>query len=503
MKKVVTLFFSTCITALLHTQLTDCVKPIAAFEINELIPVEFIPADFTDDVWAEPVLDDDPKEDRLLVWVHGLGGKGDPEPTSSNSWIQASSKTDMDYYASSRRPEYTNVDLVAAGYNLKGLMEDYDETDDRTIVIAHSQGGIVARELEKIISDYDYEKTFGGLVTFGAPHHGAMILNNIHEFEPWLETACEDLTAGPLAEFEATTFLGGALSLFADLEDFSDYFCSEALPILMEQFTGEFTAPITTDYQVGAYELDQLNTHAPEIPIVCFYGRETEPAMWNTLVHILPGHLPNDSEPFMANNDGALKADADAATLQYWSKYQEWDEEADYWGSFFDGDDDSWFEVLPIIFTGGIYYFFDSDYEFDEAVRVRDAWKKGYDWWTSANPTWRSIIGADQYVIGSYTCQCIDETEFDLVDTYYEIEPGEECDPDWGDCIMHINYAIETFPNDGVVLCNSSGNVLGFTHARIMDDSNHFSMRNDHNTKDRLTELFNGDYGDYFKIDPK
>ena len=503
MKKVVYLFFSILITANLNAQVNDCVKPVAAFEMNESIPIEFIPTDFTDDIWAAPILDDDPVEDRMIVWVHGLGGKGDPEPTSSNSWIQASSQTDIDYYSSSRRPEYTNVDLEAAGYYLKGLMEDYDETDDRTIMIAHSQGGIVARELEKIISNYDYEKTFGGLVTFGSPHQGAMILNNINEFQPWLESACDDLSAGPLAEFEATTFLGGALSLFVDLEDISNYICVDALPRLMPFFTGQFEAPITSDYQVGASELGELNEHTPEIPIVCFYGRETEPYMWNTLVHIIPGHLPNDAAPFMANNDESLKEDVDEAILQYWTKYLEWDEEADYWGSFFDGDDDSWFEVLPIILTGGLYYIFESAYEFDEAVHVRNEWKKGYDWWAMANPTWKSIIGADNYVIDSYTCQCIDEFKFDLIDDYYTIEPGEECDPDWGDCLMHVNYVLETFPNDGVVLCLSSGHVLGFTHAAVMDGSNHFSMRNDYNTGVRLTELFNGDYGDFFQIDPK
>lgn len=503
MKKVVHLFFSILITANLNAQLNDCAKPVAAFEMNESIPIEFIPTDFTDDIWGTPVLDDDPVEDRMIVWVHGLGGHGDPEPTSSNSWIQASSKTDIDYYASSRRPEYTNIDLTAAAYYLKAVMDDYDGIDERAIMIAHSQGGIVGRELEKIISDYDYSKTFGGLVTFGSPHQGAMILNNIDQFEPWLETACDDLTAGPIAEFGATTFLGGLLSLFVDLGDISDYFCNKALPALMPLVTGEFEAPIGSDYMVGSADLAELNSHTPDMPIVCLYGRETEPVMWNTLVYIMPGHLPNDSEPFLASNDPTLTEDVNEATLQYWSKYLEWDEETDYWGSFFDGDDDSWFEILPIIFTGGVYYFFESAYEFDESLHVRNEWKRGYDWWASANPTWESIIGADHYVVDNITCQCINEVEFDLVDDFYTIEPGEECDPDWGDCLMHINYVIEELPNDGVVLCQSASNVLGFTHSAVMDDSNHFSMRNDHNTGDRLSELFNGEYGDFFQIDPK
>ena len=48
-----------------------------------------------------------------------------------------------------------------------------------------------------------------------------------------------------------------------------------------------YYAGVTDGYYVGSPELDELNAYTPDIPYVTFWGEETEPVSWNTMVHML------------------------------------------------------------------------------------------------------------------------------------------------------------------------------------------------------------------------
>ncbi|NJO92709.1 MAG: hypothetical protein HC831_29880 [Chloroflexia bacterium] len=84
---------------------------------------------------------------------------------------------------------------------------------------------------------------------------------------------------------------------------------------------------------------------------------------------------------------------------------------------------------------------------------------------------------------GSLTTGCSD-TNADPIVSYIPIEPQVEVD------------------SDGVVVAESARGFPGAQTA-IMDGSNHQQMRNDDNTKKRLTELYNGLYGPYFITRPR
>lgn len=170
--------------------------PVATFGGGTLTVSEVDPGPEIIDTWEPPVIDGD----RSVIWIHGLGGHGDLSASDeSNSWIQASSTSDINYQMESRRPDYSDVSLDAASTTLRTQLEDYDLSTD-AFLIAHSQGGIVSRQFDKYIHDLGWERTFNGVVTFGTPHGGAMILNNRDLIVQWLDEACDDLGNGPWQE---------------------------------------------------------------------------------------------------------------------------------------------------------------------------------------------------------------------------------------------------------------------------------------------------------------
>jgi hypothetical protein len=80
---------------------------------------------------------------------------------------------------------------------------------------------------------------------------------------------------------------------------------------------------------------------------------------------------------------------------------------------------------------------------------------------------------------------------------YYE--PFSDCD----DVVNLTQIDIISYVNDGIVTKESASNVPGLTYSRKMLGSNHFSMRNDLQTKFRLDELYEGDLGGFFTIMPR
>ncbi len=483
----------------LSQPLIQCGTSATSINISGIEHVDFDPLSLTAETWADPVL----LTDRRVFFIHGLGGEGDDDGSTGISWSQASLFSETNYMINSARPDYADISLPFAAMELKGDLEAFDP-DDKSFIIAHSQGGIVSRQV-----DYDIAtgalgmepRSFYGLVTFGSPHQGARILNNRDELMDWVGTICTDLVGGPLAEMVEDNFF---LDLFLDPveEDaFVDLFCNSLELNIAPMLFKDYTSGITESYMVGSEQLATLNAFTPDIPYVCFYGEETEPVMWNTLVHAMPGREPNNTdaygfEPFGATDDQTLTNYADVNTDLYFAKYLEYAILADII------EDMSPSPGLGLFF--GIIPFGDPD----DVTYIRDCYLTGYDFWVSANSIWKCIIGAEEYEETSWTCICDNEHEMDLTTTEYTIEPGESCDPDWGDCITTINYALIEKPNDGVVLAESASECLGQIEltpgfGRKMTGSNHLSMRNDENTEDKLKELFDGNHGNFFNTDER
>lgn len=495
MRKIYSVIVAFLCVGVLHAQiLSPDGGDVIGIGLGTMTAAEAIPVDEVIDTWEPPVL----TGDRSVVWVHGLGGHGDYTATdATNSWITASSESELNYQLQSRRPDYSDTDLDYAALQLRTIMEDYTLSVD-PYIIAHSQGGIVSRQMDKLIEENGWERTVQGVVTFGTPHQGAMILNNRDDLQQLLLSMCNAMIQGPALEWISESTFLSLLNMFIGVDDEFDEACS----LLVEDFLpfvfdlDAYYAGVTEGYYVGSPELDELNDYDPGIPYVAFWGEETDPVMWNTLVHVLPGREPNSElyGAFGANNDTYLTDNFNVLKDHYNTMYLTNLELSGTWGDFFK---DFFFSLFP------------GDYisTYDKAM----AWKAGRDWLLDANSEWEIIIGAREYVWDETTsCLCVeiydgwttwyDEDDLEgytCSEIEYLYEPFSDCneiiDLELVDVIMKVN--------DGVVLKESAMEPNNKVSSKHMTGSNHFSMRNDGETEARLEELFAGEHGEFFIID--
>lgn len=430
-------------------------------------------------------------DDRIIFWLHGLGG-------DTGSWNNASSHVSTNYGLASVSPTYTEFSLASAGSYLhynhlvpQGLpiMQLYDIEDPKSnFIIAHSQGGLVARATEKFYIDTDMseeERMFGGIVTFGSPHGGALLINNLDAAFGFINDGCEAIQAGPLREKIENSFLLDIVNqYFVDIYDFSNQLCSMLTDLILPNVLSDFTAPITNDYQVGAAALAELNTINTDMPKVAFHGEEEDPVLWRTVYYF--AHDPNSFGLFGANDDQPAVNAAAENELSYEMKY------ITYLDKFANACDLCWDQK-------------------DEYLFIANGYREGLDWFRAADDSWKMLIGAAELQpIGTdYICLCatedyngniikMDQSVVDEIDDCC-------CNTDLTTCtivgsIDGVNEFV-AFPNDGVIPASSAMAFPGADKGpdNAMMGSNHQQMRNDQRTEEKLMELLAGLHGNYFK----
>ena len=461
--------------------------------------------------------------DRLIFWVHGLGSL----PDVQFAWVRAAEDTEAQYKVISWRPTYSQFSLSGAGLNLHNtlvvdgtpLMIANEIEDPLTnFIIAHSQGGLVSRAADKWYEDLnvgDEEKMFGGIVTFGSAHQGAMIINNIPLIEAFAAGACSALVSGPAEEAVTESFF---LDLFTPegiieetLNEVCDFVGNDIVPLAFE----EYQSPITEDYKVGAPALSDLNSYTSPTHKVAFYGVENEPVVWRTM-HSLINDV-NDPLAFQANFDGGLIDDANRNLLRYQAKYEAWaqvysdltNDGCDWW---------QWLLFSEVCFVDWVLDEIDIEDLFgvdeDDARRIRDGYLKGYMWWLQINSDYKVIIGAigsetATVNTGDFFCECNMFLEGQIIDNWgFIVDDPEDCSsPAFNvTCLEPVPVFLTQLaekPSDGIVLAESAGNLPGAEAVDVMPGSNHFQMRNDENTRIKRDRLLSGVYGPYFATDPR
>ena len=430
--------------------------------------------------------------DRLVYWLHGLAGTPD-------NWQKAGLYSKETWEIHSFYPGYTHVGMNEAADNLQDFMDTFGDAeaqeqgiDDYRVnfVIGHSQGGIVTRVLEKRYEEFygQSERRFHGLVTFGTPHQGAQILNNVDPLGPnaaaiWAADGCESLLAGPTNEIPCiinatiNDLIPGLIKFFTkdvdisgavNLQEIAASTCNSTLPTLIPVIFEDYTSPISRYYQVGASGIEELNQFEHTFYSVAFYGVEEEPVVWKTISSFSLDD-PNNFPVFGADYDETVVGIANDLELHLRSKFQEA------------------FSLNCPLAVGG--------------------YGKGITWLNNANEQWKAIVGAVVYEEEpAYICQCETTdpvTGWTWFDPPYVVTDPADCTPGpdqdcWIDGTTIQFNPIES-SSDGVVLVESAANFPGATHPpQPMPGSNHMQMRNDSNTEDRLKGLFKGDYGDYF-----
>jgi pimeloyl-ACP methyl ester carboxylesterase len=456
---------------------------------------------------------------RGIYWVHGLGG-------DVRSWAQASAATTLgcdgcyrgeDFPA--RKAErilisYTDTRMDDAGLemitNAVNFIPSVVPDEQFNFVIAHSQGGLVARMADKILAeDYDQGapdvRNFYGIVTFGTPHGGARILNSYRDgrVNEFITDACKGLFTKIAFEVIDQSFnkftkifiregvLGqNAVNAICDLT-------GNVLPFVLN----DLTAGTTQDYYVGAPELNDLNGFdSPLLHRVAFAGIEYEndvdddPVNPKQLVfRTLGSWQDNVNGPtFSKDDDGEIVEIANELVVYYEGKYDIHRQRV------------ARHESRPFG-TGWPNWK-----KYRDEVAKRDAFRDAYYFMRTADDQWKGIIGAynPSVGVGDQGCWCQYMNEFEGWSQYSsnsapsaqtpegcaEYEPSDPNET--AQCSWTYQYFGTRKPSDGIVTYESQSAFPGASQVNPMEETNHFQMRNSTPTADALMMLYSGDAGD-------
>jgi pimeloyl-ACP methyl ester carboxylesterase len=459
---------------------------------------KYNPNDFKPPGMATPVPDPppppDPNEVRRIYFIHGLGG-------SSASWAKTAMACQYNSHGPANFParkceadflpnytDHTNS-LRLATNKIRTEISAQAQRDSingnamkrsRAIVIAHSQGGVIAREMMHLdmVADTNHSTlhfgmNYGGVVTVASPLQGARILNNRHLILQMANDACNKITAGYRDEIARQISdqipLFNIKSKLADklgalMEGFCDAGASEVLPM----FFNAYYEGITESYKVGSYintlDNDIYNAKYSKFPKMAFYAIEPQTNLfWRTFNWTLKEPNNVGTVAFQANDDWDLLDNTimpiyNTAVKKAEEHYAEYTRLSEKSKRFFIGA-------------------FVSGKKLTDEYKSYVAWSQGLEWFNNANEPWQTIIGAKSI-------------------NWHKNLGG---DP-WGEWVER--------ESDGVVLAESAADMPGATHAPVkisekgpgFDGSSHMQVRNDEGLRKHLNALFDGDYHPYFKV---
>lgn len=338
---------------------------------------------------------------RVVHFVHGLGG-------SSKSWNLAADSLERKYRLFSNSVDYnnaTNGTLASAAKELNTKIDLFNllpRADTiarrRNLLIGHSQGGLVAKALDFEINRDStlFPPQFGGIVTFGTPHGGAMLLNNgdPQGQRKWVQSfvreGCEAVTDAKARDYLADRWV---LSAILDLVNASNLpntiteaacgaFSNTALPLLLN----DLAQPITTDYNVGSPAVNRLNNYQTNTPIITFFGHETQPVFFRTLSSFQINMRDLAKNPFGADDDESYVRSANQMMSHFNAQARYYDRRLKPYPKVLRG-------LLPNT----------------KAIRrARNANRRAFNWFHSANAQWQRIIGATTMdtLSAQYSCFC-------------------------------------------------------------------------------------------------
>ncbi|MBK6860256.1 MAG: hypothetical protein IPG95_08255 [Saprospiraceae bacterium] len=441
---------------------------------------------------------------RSILWVSGLGG--DPV----NTWSKARLDINNRYYVFGHPcgEPYNDESLEGAGQDLAGIaMQKLSNTEPGSaapFVIAHSQGGLVARSADYAIRNGNFgtQQYFEGIVTFGTPHLGAPIVSKFEDMINMFREGCSELIKGPIAEWNDNHFL---LSLFlsnSKLNAIGQTLCNVVADGALPALTADLQTNITMDYNPfneGAFlhELhsDELNSTQHK---VAFYGLEEEPIFHRQVASFLKS--PESFPIYSADPDNEVIEKLDKLSNDYLKEYKyNLERKKHYKRSALAG--------LSLLQP---YWALIANIKANGYGNTAEEYLKGYNYLLSLNDKWKIIIGIAEYqeieIGGICKCESYGASgDLEGVSTFWTSDRAScESLNVAGDWTRQYAYFPEFETNfvqidqsDAVVPAQSAQNFPGCltTNRREMLKSNHQQMRNDSNTKLRLDELLYGASG--------
>lgn len=542
---------------------------------EDLNPVKISKGDFYSDAW--PTVDGDIN----IYWIHGLNGTTeslrvpaqatqfgapgfDARKVNSVRGIPSSSSHALQYYSEDGGITNATGDLN----NVNNTLVPANKRTPRDFIIAHSQGGIVAREWLRNMEQKPnmYDKFAHGLVTFGSSHGGAQVLNNTrpnlgNKVPGFAKEACNALGRALIEESIKKNLLTRLL-ISQNLKDKMaqmgcDFVSETVIPLGLDNYYKRTTedyyvgAPFLTGYNNANGHVEGLSEYTLKVPVVQFYGQEEQPIMWRFLSSTVSiGHdkLDNTEMIFGYNQDDQMGLKAMDLVNDYFAKSIETEEETKRL------EKKRNVLLLTNAPLAGLSLIFLQPKIIDKKNEII-IYRNAYTWLVNANDYYLTdLIGSKEYKTELQYCTIIDILQCrDMsknppssglptvpVLNQYNLNP----DPSGLTCdvkpisVLYTNYSFKGFdgntwvgncagnqtvmnvwktkgyykPNDGVVLSESASAELKTNTATnskntyktvIMTKTNHDQMKNSLETKIALIKLYNGEHGDFFKVDKR
>lgn len=282
---------------------------------------------------------------RLVYFLHGLGG-------NSGSWSAVHDAHIFEFKYFPYRLDYSEG-WEAGGNNQRDFQlasevtqQDMDEGRSRFLqrigttgsevglpyVIGHSQGGLVARDLDMKYATARYplldstDRRFWGIVTVGTPNAGALIAVN----QEALDALGADLL-GKLAAPQILSLLNDinlkipfyvkALDKATRNADEIVYQVGNFLAdSILQMVTKEKRDPITRQYGPNStYLTDTLNHSTPHIAKAAFYGIEEDPVFWRIATYMI-GKETSEYSTFGANDDDPMCKNMEELKAKYYAE---------------------------------------------------------------------------------------------------------------------------------------------------------------------------------------
>lgn len=498
------------------------------------------------------------EDDVNIYWIHGLNGS--VESLRVPAMTTEFGTMDRTFVARKAHSvigltggDQTYLENNGIAYAARDMRDVADKLPaayvhtNKDFIIAHSQGGIVAREWLRDIEEYpaQFKKYAHGLVTFGTPHGGARILNKTrpdleNKAPEFFKEACEKLGLSAIQmQIKDKFFLQMVLS--KEMKDrFVNTACSFFAETVVPFALDNYHKPTTIDYYIGSPFLNKpsnlhptgLSYYELKVPLVQFYGEEEQPIMWRFFSSTM--ELGKDQVLQSGNAGGEYAYDKDDQLQAKVSTLMN-DFQAEY------NDAAEKYKKLKVVRTVSLAFGVPAlailmQFDANKSKQSMDAYDGAKVWLANANDYYLTdIVGAR---VSSTVKYCVVKTSESCTDasvtpprvthttTSVETPAGNN------NCVTGILSITHRYPtnyidcqvikqsltvyrneyyykaNDGIVLAESAASAIkvnsGETHKyQKMPRTNHDQMKNSYRTKEALTELYDGNLGAFFKIDPR
>ena len=391
---------------------------------------------------VDPPLPPDSNEVRRIYFIHGLGG----DKTAWNKAAEACMNKSLNISGfparkcRADRPDYitSTTSLYWAADDVRSTIENqagldstlYGMRPSRAIVIAHSQGGVVMRQLMHMNMVQDthllpiHGMSYGGVVTVASPLQGAAILKNRQKIFALVNDGCKKLVVGP--EFDLVSnvniklnlngFGGWIVSLF-DLEDklntqiekllsnmlnnMTDPVCDFATNNIMPMFFKQYYDGITDFYNPGISQginhintlnQDTTNNQYKKFPKMAFYAVEPqENLFWRTLNWMY--YDPNGNNGQKGPNVGCFEANDDWRLYDSMARplidlYKSKSKGYQTLYNFYN------LRATDAFIRGDVYAYLAAENRAMNAYFGQLSWEEGLTWLNNINESWQIIIGA-------------------------------------------------------------------------------------------------------------